>query len=88
MNDNKNKMMTIIYNKHNYDIKAIGSGILNVDSVGLTKEEAEILYDKIVMPCNKYILYHRTEFKLVKNENRNLELKMKDEYKELAKQFL
>ena len=79
--ENIKKMMTIIYNKHNYDIKAIGSGILNVESTGLDKEEAEILYDKIVMPCNKYILYHRTEFELVKNDNGKLELKMKEEYK-------
>ena len=82
------KMMTIIYNKYNYEIKAIGSGVLNVESVGLDKSEAEILYDKIIMPCNKYILYHRTEFELIKNKEGNLELKMKDEYKELAKQFV
>lgn len=81
------KIMTIIYNKRNLNIKAIADGSLGLESLGLDLEEAELLYNRIELPYNRYVVYHVGEFYL-DNSNGNIEIKLKDEYREQVKQFL
>ena len=80
---NKNeddKLMSIIYNKENKHICAICSGgdtPLSICADGITDNQAELLYGKIVLPYDKYVILHSYMFKL----NDKLELVLEEEYK-------
>lgn len=86
----EDKKMTIFYKLRTLEINVMaededsGFEILGMDDI----EDAKLLYGKITIPFNRYLLRHRQEFELIKDVNENLIIKMKEEYKEQAKQFL
>jgi len=84
-----NKNMTIFYNLRTLAISIMGENEIGFEAFGMDDiEDAKIIYGRLLFPLNEYLLRHRKEFELIKDENGNLIPQMREEYKEQARQFL
>ena len=87
MEDNK-KYMTIYFKKKSLTIERIITGKQDKLIIyPLTEEEMNIIYDKIIIEYDDYIFNNRNLFNIVKKDNNEYMIDMKEEYKKLAKKY-
>lgn len=82
------KDMVIFYKLRTLEISVVGENNIGFEVFGMDVEDSKLIYGKMYVPYNKYLLRHADEFILVKDEAGNIAPQMKDEFKEQAKQFL
>ena len=83
-------IMTIIYKKSNLDIKEIGQGkqYLYDGMNGLTLDEANLIYDIIYIYYYAYVFKRIQDFELVKNDDGNITIQMKQSAKDSIQKYL
>ena len=83
-------IMTIIYKKSNLDIKEIGQGkqYLYDGMHGLTLDEANLIYDIIYIDYDAYVFKRIQDFELVKNDDGNITIQMKQSAKDSIQKYL
>jgi hypothetical protein len=82
------KKMTIYYKKRTLELDAVVGGENDLKVYGMDLEDAELIYGYFVIDYNEYLLRHKKEFELIKDDAGNLVPQMKEVFKEQAKQFL
>lgn len=84
----ENKKMTIFYKLRNYEINAICMGEQDLTFYAdLELEDAKLIYGYIIVDLDLYVLRNRRFFELV-NENDELKLQMKEEYRDSLKKYI
>ena len=84
----ENKKMTIFYKLRNYEINAICMGKQDLTFYAdLELEDAKLIYGYIIVDLDLYVLKNRRFFELV-NENDELKLQMKEEYRDSLKKYI
>lgn len=83
----ESKKMTVFYKKRTLELDVMCQGIEGLHIYNMDIEDAELIYGYIICDYNEYLLRHRREFYLEKDENGELVVKMKEEYKKQAQIF-
>lgn len=87
MEDNK-KYMTIYFKKKSLTIERLITGKQDKLIIyPLTEEEMNIIYGKIIIEYDDYIFNNRNLFEIIKKDNNEYIIDMKEEYKKLAKKY-
>lgn len=83
------KYMTIFYKKRNLEINGLTLGEKNLSIFGnLDIEDAEMIYGYIVVEYNEYIANNTNLFELYKNDNSDVNIRMRYDAKNNIQQFL
>lgn len=82
------KKMTIFYKKRNLLIDAVCEGVQDLTYYGGEVEDMELIYGYIIVEHDKFILKNNKGFYLDKDENGNLSLKIKSEFKEQLSSYI
>ena len=83
------KRMTVFYKKRNFEIDKVITGEQDLKSyVRLDMEDAELIYGYIVIDYNPLVLDHFEYYKIGQNEDTDVTIELKEEYKNIFKQYL
>jgi len=83
------KKMTIFYKLKTLEIVAVVSGIQNLGYFAdMDMDVVELIYGMVFVELDTYIISHRKEFELIKNDVEELKLQMKDELKQRLQKYL
>lgn len=84
-----NNKMTVFFKKRNLEIDKIIMGEQDLRTYArLDLEDAKMIYDYIIVDCNLIVANNMNKYHIVKNDNDEYELKLKDEYKEEFKEMI
>lgn len=84
-----NKKMTIFYKKRNMEIDRVGRGEQSLKLyASLDIEDAELIYGYIIIDYNPLILDYFEYYKIIENKDKTLEIELKEEYKDIFKQYM
>jgi hypothetical protein len=84
----ENKKMTIFYRLRNLEISDTCTGVQSFRYFGENIEDYEMIYGRLVLDYDVFILRNTQDFYLEKNENGEVQLKMKLEFQESLKKYL
>lgn len=83
-----NEKMTVFYKKRNFEIDKVAQGEQSLASYArMDIEDAEMVYGFIITDYNPLIMDHFEYYHVVSVEN-ELVVKIKDEFKDMFKQFV
>ena len=89
MEENKKKYMTIFFKKSSLEIDSICTGRQEKLTISpLTEDEMDIIYGRIIMEYDEYIFNYKSLFHIVKTNNNEYNIEMKEESKTNLEKFI
>ena len=89
MEENKKKYMTVFFKKSSLEIDSICTGRQEKLTISpLTEDEMDIIYGRIIMEYDEYIFNYKSLFHIVKTNNNEYNIEMKEESKINLEKFI
>ena len=89
MEENKKKYMTVFFKKSSLEIDSICTGRQEKLTISpLTEDEMDIIYGRIIMEYDEYIFNYKSLFHIVKTNNNEYNIEMKEESKTNLEKFI
>lgn len=83
------KQMTIFYKKRDLSIDSICEGVQDYGFYGdLHPDDAEMIYGILLVPSDRFVIKNRQGFYLEKNKQGEIELKIKEDFKQTLEKYL